>query len=125
MGYEQRVPGVNFNWDLRVAFEHENWRNWQDEFCKLCHVVADLRVLAAYFTKRQKIEETLQERIDVMDERVRRLPASEWLFIFGPEDSRCNPTPWIAFTLDGGRRLVKVPDENPFCPYVEFSGRNA
>lgn len=121
MGYEQRQSGVNFNWDLRVAFEHENTKNWQDELCKLCHVVADLRVLVGYFTMREGIRDLLQQRIDQMGERMTRVARSEWLFILGPDDSRRNPTPWTAFSIGDGRRLAELPDDKPFIPFIEFS----
>jgi hypothetical protein len=123
MGYEQREAGVNFNWDLRVAFEHENTRNWQDELCKLCHVIANLRVLVAYFPMRECIERQLQEKIDLMGARATRAADCQWLFIFGPEDSRRNPVPWVAYTLDPSRRLAKLSDDSPFCPHAEYSER--
>lgn len=119
MGYEQRQPGIPYDWDLRVAFEHENDpRTWHDELCKLCHIVAGLRVLAGYFKKGVSIEELLQERIDLMGDRVL---GSEWLFIFGPWDSSKDPIPWAAYVLDQDRRLVKLRDDSPFCPHIEFS----
>ena len=124
MGYEQRQSGVDFNWDLRVAFEHENTNNWHDELCKLCHVVADLRVLVAYFRSGEPIAERLQERIDLMDKRMTRVQESEWLFIFGPDDSRRDRTRWAAYRLDERRQLARLRDDNPFNPYEEFSRRS-
>jgi hypothetical protein len=124
MGYEQRESGVFFNWDLRVAFEHENSPNWQDELCKLCHVVADLRVLVAYIAQPAMIESLLQNRIELMGERCQRVRDSQWLFIFGPESSKRNRLPWVAYTLDRACRLTKSHDDNPFCPYIEFARRD-
>jgi len=123
MGYEQRQPGVDFNWDLRVAFEHENTRNWHDELCKLCHVVADLRVLVGYFTINTPIEERLHERINRMGNRITRVPDCQWLFIFGPDDSQRDKTPWVGYTLDLEQRLVRLVDDKPFNPHTEFSRR--
>lgn len=123
MGYEQRESGVDFNWDLRVAFEHENTQNWHDELCKLCHIVSDLRVLVGYFKISDQIERRLQERIDLMAERMTRVPDGQWLFIFGPGKSQNDERPWAAYTLDPGRRLIKLADDNPFNPYAEFSRR--
>lgn len=124
MGYEQRQAGVDFNWDLRVAFEHENTNSWRDELCKLCHVVADLRVLVGYFTVREQLDKRLQERIDLMDGRMSRVTNSQWLFIFGPSESERDPAPWVAYTLDDRLRLVKLPDNDPFNPYMEYSRRS-
>lgn len=74
------------DWLLRVAFEHENSDQWTDELCKLCHVVADLRVLASYydFDQPEKIEDRLQREVNTMGNRITRVPDVEWLFIFGP-----------------------------------------
>lgn len=121
MAYEQRTAGVFYDWHLRVAFEHENGRNWHDELCKLCHVVADLRVLVGYFIIGERIDDVLQRRIDSMGERLTRVAGSDWLFIFGPDDSRRDARPWVAFTLDGNRRLAALLDDNPFNPFHEYS----
>ncbi len=111
MGYEQRVKGVNFNWDLRVAFEHENnHKQWHEELCKLCHVVADLRVLVSYFLQWEGFEKALQDRVDLMGERMTRVPNSEWLFIFGPRESSKLKMPWVAYTLDDCGRLQMLPN---------------
>ena len=120
--FEQAVPGEDFNWHLRVAFEHENCQKrnqWHDELCKLCHVVADLRVLAAYFRRWDGFEEELQHRIDLMAERMTRVRDSEWLFIFGPRDSsqrRMRDIVWVAYSLDDQMQLLKLPDNWPFQP---------
>jgi hypothetical protein len=123
MGYEQREPGVNFNWDLRVAFEHENFRGWHDELCKLCHVVADLRVLVAYFGKRTNIEEELRARVATMGERMTRVSNAEWLFIFGPDDSPNDQRNWVAYVCGDDTRLRMLEDGNGFNPYSAFSTR--
>jgi hypothetical protein len=123
MGYEQRVSGIFYDWDLRIAFEHENGRDWHDELCKLCHVVADLRVLVGYFMMRERIDEILRQRIGQMGDRITRVTGSEWLFIFGPNDSRLDHTPWKAYTIDDGNGLIQLRDDDPFNPFEEFLRR--
>jgi hypothetical protein len=123
MAYEQRVDGVNFNWDLRVAFEHENnqkGEDWIDELCKLCHVVADLRVLVSYFPEWIGFESLLTKRIDLMGHRLQRVEDSSWLLIFGPRESKRLAMPWVAYTIDSNRKLSQLPDANPFVPWRDL-----
>ena len=121
MGYEQRRKGVPYNWDLRVAFEHENNpETWQDELCKLCHVAANLCVLASYFFRWDGLEKLLQDRIDLMGERTNIVRGREWLFIFGPRESEELDKPWVAYKLDESRRLKSLPNERPFNPYRDL-----
>jgi hypothetical protein len=82
---------------------------------------ADLRVLVAYYKKRDHPQNKLQERIDVMAERMTRVKDSNWLFIFGPENSALDERPWFAFTLGSHCQLQKLPDPNPFNPFIAFS----
>jgi hypothetical protein len=80
-----------------------------------------LSELLSYFLIRERIDKVLQERIDLMGERMTRATGSEWLFIFGPDESSRDRTPWTAYTIDDFRRLVRLPDDKPFNPFVEFS----
>ena len=100
---EEKAGDCDCNWLLRVAFEHENpdWHcpdmtwgapkrrpTWIQELCKLTHVVADLRVLAAYYDANKDDEELthlLQRNVNRMQEhnRMTRVPDGKWLFIFG------------------------------------------
>ena len=125
-GFERRREDDYCNWDLRVAFEHENKPgSWPDELCKLCHIVADLRVLVAYYCRAGKgsFQKELQERINLMDDRVDRVPQSKWLFICGPVDSSKDDTGWMAFKLESGRELQTIPEDNPFSPYSIYVER--
>ena len=117
MGYHQTRPGTWYDWHLRVAFEHENGDEWNDELCKLAHVVADLRVLVAYHDYR-KSDDPLPKLLRVvhrLGERLHRVPDSKWLFIFGPRQS----TPerrFMAYTLDSSMQLTALHDEAPLLP---------
>ena len=99
-----------FDWDIRIAFEHENDRNmWPDELCKLCHVVADLRVLTSYhrFEKDGPVEAKLEAKLEVLgEERVNRIKDSDWLFIFGPSEIYTHR--FEAFRLDKGLRVERI-----------------
>ncbi len=104
------------NWCMKVAFEHENMDNWDDELCKLCHVVCDLRVIATYFnfdSRRRSIDKMLQKRIDKLkqgkelEDRMARFPGARWLFIIGPR-CRCESEPYRAFTTDADHRIMDI-----------------
>lgn len=110
--WDKTKPDQQHEWDLRLAYEHENSDRWDDELCKLCHIVADLRVISSYydFEKPEPIEEILQKRVDYLNRemnRINRVPGCQWLFIFGP---RCKSwdRPFRAFTLepDGSKNKV-------------------
>ena len=100
-----------FDWDIRIAFEHENKRNlWPDELCKLCHVVADLRVLVSYhnFKKEGPVEKKLKQRLKILGtDRMQRVLNSEWLFVFGPSD-HYEGYPFRAFAVDKGLSPVPI-----------------
>jgi hypothetical protein len=99
---EEKVGDKDCNWMLRVAFEHENdlrYYNgrpaWIQELCKLTHLFADLRVLAAYHNseKDRDLEQLLQRNVDRMqsiESRMTRVPNGQWLFIFGPNSRSIN-----------------------------------
>lgn len=116
IGYETRSP---YDWDLHVAFEHENRDDWRDELCKLTHVVADVCVLVSYhnFNSRHPLTETLQSAVDFvrLAERNRRVLDRQWLFVFGP---RCVSAdyPFQAFTLDGEGKVAGLADTSPLIP---------
>jgi hypothetical protein len=137
-GYQQRNEGKCYNWDLRVAFEHENRPYyWRDELCKLCHVMADLRILVAYYspTERSDFRHDLQEQIKLMEERIDRkiisrmdngidqVIQSQWLFIWGPVDSSNDDNPWVACELEN-RQLKTISNGKTFCPYTIFKQRS-
>jgi hypothetical protein len=112
------------DWTLEVAYEHENSdRNrWIQEFCKLTHVVAALRVIAGYFDPGhgEPMESFLQRRVNQMESRnrrVTRVPDSQWLFILGPKRRATERGDrFHAFTLDG-TRLESLSDEDyPLSP---------
>jgi hypothetical protein len=120
MGYTYRGSGDDFDWDLRVAFEHENCsqkgKDWCGELCKLTHIVADLRVLVGYFNHhRGSLEHVLNSRVKLMGERMTRVPGSEWLLIFGPSMPRPGDR-FSAFTLAGDLSLKLIDDPQPLMP---------
>jgi hypothetical protein len=115
IGYATNWDGPDNNierqhdWELKVAYEHENDRNkWHDELCKLCYIVADLRVLVSYhdFTK-EPIKDVLQKKINRLGIwKLHRVPNSNWLFIFGP--SQNYEYPFKAFTLDSNLKVIEL-----------------
>jgi len=111
IGFESKRAG---DWHLRVAYEHENRDSWHTELCKLTHVVADLCVLSSYydFHKDQPLENALQVIINRLEDRIERVPARQWLFIFGPR-SACAEKPFVALGLNETRQVVVLPDGNP------------
>ncbi len=128
LGYERRTANEWFNSDLRVAFEHEvdhpypyhdDGTGWRCELWKLAHIAADLRVLVGYYKSWDGFLCQLNDEIILMDDRMYRVPNSEWLFVFGAIDSNRERQPWRAWTINGDRTLIQLDDENPFCP-IEY-----
>jgi len=75
----------DYDYDLRVAFEAENTKDWEDELCRLAHIVSDLRVLVAYQSHRsRRAEKALDEYLIRHKDRVLRDRNCRWLFIFRP-----------------------------------------
>ena len=116
IGYESHKK---HDWTLRVAFEHENRDHWTDELCKLCHIVADLRVLVSYWdfkNSREKVEARVENCLKIIESRIARNPG-KWLFIFGP---RCRSFgmdfPFVAFASDG-KTLNKLEDDGDLNPF--------
>jgi len=106
------------DWQLKVAYEHENSDKWHDELCKLCHVVADLRIISSYydFRKKKKIENLIQDRIRRLGMwRIHRVPNSHWLFIFGPR-CVCKEKPFRAFTVDSELQVVEITGDKKVIP---------
>jgi hypothetical protein len=124
-GFERREK--DSNWDLRVAFAHEKTiGGWPDELHKLCHVLADLRVIVANYRRGEKdtFQEKLQRRIILMGDRMERGYQRNWLFILGPMASSKDRTPWAAFSLGEKRLLQPIPDGKPFSPYSAYIRRS-
>jgi hypothetical protein len=134
IGHE-KVGDMDCNWMLRVAFEHENPGSyspkkdalahgapkrrpyWIQEFCKLTHLFADLRVIASYHDS-GKDDEGLMEllkrnvnRMQVLERRMTRVPGGQWLFIFGPNPPAIKG--FRAFKLGGGNDATVVELEIP------------
>jgi len=115
IGYERH--GTH-DWTLRVAFEHENRDHWTDELCKLCHIVADLRVLVSYwnFKKDRNVETCVEGHLKKLESRIVKNPG-KWLFIFGP---RCKSfgadCPYVAYASDG-KTLIKLEDDGGLNPF--------
>ena len=106
------------DWELKVAYEHENSDEWDYELCNLCHIVADLRVISSYydFSKEKKIEELLQDKINKLGMwRIHRVPNSHWLFIFGPRWV-CKEKPFRAFTIDSELKVIEITGDKKVIP---------
>lgn len=118
--YERRREGEWNNWDLRVAFEHENCvdpvKGWHDELCKLAHIIADLRVLVFYVRMAENDpRRMLEERIEVIGDRMGRLPDGSWLLIVGPSMPRPRDA-FAAFSWDRTNGLLELDDSNSLRP---------
>ncbi len=118
--FEPRQKGEKrqHDWKLKIAYEHENTDTWHDELCKLCHIVADLRVISSYydFGKKKKIEELLQDMINKLGIwRMHRVPNSRWLFVFGP-CRVCEEKPFRAFTIDSELKVVEITGDKKVIP---------
>jgi len=108
-----------YDWHLKVAFEHENTKEWRDELCKLAHLAADLCVLVSYYGPGENIEELLGEALDVLGDRMTRVQGREWLLAFGPNihEYRANPdASFKAFTMGHDGQLVPLQEETPLRP---------
>jgi hypothetical protein len=112
-----------WDWSLRVAFEHENeyaQMQWKQEMCKLAHVVADLRVLAGYYDSSEKeVESILQDQVNTLRknrDRITRVPNSQWLFIFGPANTvKDAGGKFLTYTLSG-TSVEAFCDGDPLIP---------
>ncbi len=101
------------DWDLRVAFEAENNLCWEEELCKLAHLVSDLRILVAYQSNmRRPAEQTLDECLVRHKQRVMRDANCRWLFIFGPHPKNRNGC-WAAYSLDQSGCRLPINDPAP------------
>jgi len=118
IGYRSEEHTENeseYNWELNVAYEHENDDTWDGELCKLCHLAADLRVIQAYWdfrpgkvNKKGTIEDLLKQRIEYLGSRkIHRVSNTDWLFIFGPR-LVAEEYPFVGFTVDADLRVSKV-----------------
>ena len=97
------------DWELKIAYEHENEKDkWHDELCKLCHIVADLRVLVSYHDfEKGSVRDILQQKINRLGIwKLHRVPNSNWLFLFGP--SQHYEYPFKAFTLNSDLRVIEL-----------------
>lgn len=116
-GWQPHPGGEKHRWDLRVAFEHENYE-WRDELCKLTHIVADLRVLIGYHKHTSRgptPREELQEAVDRLEGRMTRVPHSEWLFTLGPRNAGLQH-PFEAFFLNSDGVVTPVDEDAPLWP---------
>ena len=120
IGYEGPEP--DYDWHLRVAFEHENSPTWREELCKLTHVAADLRVLAAFYNEKGKDPEArLREAMEQLGDRITRVPGVQWLFIFAPLE--CNSsTRFRAWIATDAHTISELPDDNPLNPNKWYKG---
>jgi len=105
------------DWQLKIAYEHENSNNWHDELCKLCHVVADLRVISSYhnFRDDESILKLLQEMVERLGIwRLHRIPNSSWLFVFGPRIHYSDK--FRAFTIDTNLKVSEINNNEDVIP---------
>ena len=113
-------PDPDCDWHLRVAFEHENGPRWREELCKLAHVAADLRVLAAFFNEKEgEPVASLEKAVTQLGNRMTRVPGAQWLFIFAPRE--CNSsTRFLAFTTTDANTITPLPDGKFLNPDDEW-----
>ena len=105
------------DWQLKIAYEHENSNNWHDELSKLCHVVADLHVISSYhnFRDDESIIELLQERVERLGIwRLHRIPNRSWLFVFGPRIHYSDK--FRAFTIDTNLKVTELNNNEDVIP---------
>ena len=107
------------NWHLKIAFEHENGRSWEDELCKLSHVIADLRVIVSYhnFKNIEGPKTNILKKLNELSDRVFRYPELAWLFICGPRKIS-GRNPFLAYTIDNQRRLIELKSEKMIYPDI-------
>lgn len=106
-----------YDYDVRIAFEVEDSLLWEDELCKLAHIVADLRVLVAYQSHlKRNAEDVLDERLARHKNRVVRDCNCKWLFIFGPHP-RNRTGPWKAYSLDEHGCRISLTEDQPLCGF--------
>lgn len=108
-GYIKNYDSEQYDWILKVAYEHENEKNWDGELCKLCHIVADLKVIHSYYNPEEHpdICELLKKRVHHLGkERIYGAPNSKWLFIFGAMGKP--DIPHKAFMLDSELKVLDI-----------------
>lgn len=100
------------NWRLKIAYEHENSDDWDDELCKLSHVVANLRVISSYydFTSKTSLADVLSKRLGILGKPVvSRVPNSTWLFVFGPRYTDYSK-PFVAYKVNSDMQIQDITD---------------
>lgn len=106
------------DWEIKIAYEHENnHQRWHDELCKLCHIVADLRIISSFhnFHAGPKIKDILQERIERLgNAKLNRVPDSSWLFIFGPRIHHKDK--FRAFSIDSNFKIYEIQNSEEVVP---------
>lgn len=124
-GWETGDTGrSDWDWFLRIAFEHENNPNaWRDELCKLAYIVSDLRVLVAYDAgDAPAVKSKLEDAICQLGDRMRRVPGVEWLFLFGPYSAAAtysDKDKYVAFRYADSLSLEELKPDAAFAP-VDF-----
>jgi len=110
IGYTTKSYKKTYDWELKIAYEHENDETWNGELCKLTHIIADLKIISAYFdfTGKQKIEKVLEGHVNRIGKyRMLRVPDNKWLFVFGPRGG-WNKAHFRAFTLDSNLKVNEL-----------------
>ncbi len=114
IGYETKTDKQQYDWELKIAYEHENDNSWNGELCKLSHIIADLKIISAYydFSEKEKIEEVLQRYINrIGKKRMFRVPDNNWLFVFGPRGG-LDKFPFRAFTINSELQISEILNKN-------------
>jgi hypothetical protein len=96
------------DWDLHLAIEFENGRDWLKEFNKLAFIAADLRVPIAYqLHEDRNAQEQLRKYLKKHPDRVWKV-RQPWLIIFGPHWHLLETDAWEPYTLDSQCNLVPL-----------------
>jgi hypothetical protein len=105
------------------GYNGDSGRDWRQEFPKLCSKSAELRVLSSTFPAGTgaSFEGLLLERLRSMRTAFDQAEAGEFCLIFGPEDTRSDPTqPWVAYSLMADFTLYRLDSTVPLLPRNEI-----
>ncbi|HEX4055268.1 MAG TPA: hypothetical protein VHX86_13475 [Tepidisphaeraceae bacterium] len=112
VGYTYGPVGLDDDWNLHIAIEFENGKDWLREFNKLAFVAADLRVLVAYqLDSDRNAERLLKQYLKKHPGRVWKV-RRPWLIIFGPHWDLLKTDAWQAHTIDDNCNLIPLECES-------------
>lgn len=112
VGYTYGPMGRDDDWDLHIAIEFENGKDWLREFNKLAFIAADLRVLIAYqLDSERNAQHLLEKYLKNHPDRVWKA-RQPWLIIFGPHWNLQETDAWEPYTIDAKCDLIPLECES-------------